>query len=120
MTTIYCSVAEKGKLAFYLEANGKDYYLFMQKYRKSTKEYFGKGRPVSDSFSMAGVHSAAVRRVIERLRSAITYVEKEYDICVLKSSEKKANRKKANKKKGPYKRQRFSWGTLYAEAVEAI
>lgn len=102
MTSIYCKTIAKGKQAYYLRVNNNDYMLFIQNYKKSNRDYFADGQPLSVVFGSKNVHSTATLKTIERLRPAIRYIEKEYGICVLDSTKKMHDKTKA-----PYKRQRF-------------
>lgn len=101
-TSVYCKTISKGTQAFYLSANGEDYLLFVQSFRWSNKEYFANGKPLSVALSTSGVHSTATMKTIEKLRPAIRYIEKEYEIAVLNRTLKKGDKKKAS-----YNRQKF-------------
>lgn len=111
MLNIYCKTVSKGKQAYYLRVNSSDYLLFIQNYKRSNKEYFSCGQPISVVFGAKNIHSTATLKTIERLRPAIRYIEKEYDICVLDST-----KKRHDKTKLPYKRQRFMLDRDYLTA----
>ena len=40
---IYCKATAKGVHSFFPTAEGNEYYLFSQNYRKGVQEYFGRG-----------------------------------------------------------------------------
>jgi hypothetical protein len=80
---IFSKITEKGKQSLYLKTNGKEYYLFSQNYRRSVKEYYSTPITVDLALDFSYARGHAVRRTMEKLRSYIPYVEKEYGISVL-------------------------------------
>lgn len=103
---ICCKVTEKDEHSFYLNVNGKRYFLFKQNYRKSNKEVFGRGILVRDLGSYSGHYSTTVRKTVEKLPAYIRYIENEYGLTVLTKTELKQNQQKTKK---PYKRTPFIW-----------
>ena len=100
---IYCKTTAKATQSFYLLADGKEYFLFNQKYRVSNKEHFRRGINLDSLGDFSNVRSNSVRRVLDKLPNYIRYVEKEYEIKVLDKTLKQASNKK------PYKRTPFLW-----------
>ena len=107
-TKVYCKLAAKGQQAFYLVVENKEYYLFSQDYRSSVKEYFMSGISIRETTNFANAHSAAVRRTLDKLKTYIPYIEKEYGIVVMDKTRKRQDKKRSN----PYKRQSFNWKTV--------
>ena len=107
-TKVYCKTVARGQQAFYLVVNNKEYYLFSQDYRVSVKEYFMSGISIRETMNFANAHSTAVRRTLDKLKTYIPYIEKEYGIVVMEKTRKNQD-KKRNK---PYKRQSFNWKTV--------
>lgn len=80
---IFSKITEKGKQGLYLKTNGKEYYLFSQKYRRSVNEYYSTPLTIDRALDFSYGAGHAVRRTMEKLRAYIPYVEKEYGISVL-------------------------------------
>ena len=97
---IYCKTTEKGKQTFYLSFNGKDYFLFTQKYRVSNKDYFSKRVFLDNALNHSMTKSRSVRKTMTKLIPYIRYIEQEYGIVVLrktiKNNDKKSNRRISN------------------------
>ena len=103
---VYCKTVAKGIQAFYVNANGKEYFLFEQDYRVSNKEFFRHGYYITDKVDYSKVTSTAVRKTLKKLPSYVKYVEKEYGISIY---EKTKLKEKCQKLKTPYKRTPFLW-----------
>ena len=88
--------------------DNKEYYLFSQDYRVSVKEYFMSGISIRETTNFANTHSTAVRHTLDKLKTYIPYIEKEYGIVVMEKTRKNQD-KKRNK---AYKRQSFNWKTV--------
>jgi hypothetical protein len=81
----------KGIINFYAEDDTRSYFLFQQKFRHSTYNFYKKGIPMRQAFSHRTTHrDKAIAYVIRRLPAQISYVEKEYGVAIL-------NRTKAKK-----------------------
>ena len=88
---VFCLTTAKGVQSFYLEAHGERHYLFSQNFRRSVKNYFGRGGVHVDAaldFSRSG-HSTSVIHTMRKLPSYIRYIEKEYGIEVLRKTARK-------------------------------
>ena len=97
---VYCKTVAKGRQAFYINANGKEYFLFEQDFRASNKEFFKKGYYLTDRVDYTRVRSEATRRTLEKLPSYIRYIESEYGVSIYEKREKI---------KVAYKRTPFLW-----------
>lgn len=98
-TKIYCTVSSKGTHSFYLEQDGKRYFLFNQNYRKSVHKYFQYGVSLGSAISFNKIHGdGALANTMEKLPAYIKYIEKEYQIAVFEKTREK------QKKSSPYKR----------------
>ena len=106
MTKVFCKTVAKGTQAFYVQVNGKNYYLFEQAFRRSNKEYFAGGVEIHSISNFSNVHSSAVRHTLEKLPSYIKYVEGEYGVSIYEKTKLKEKRQKI---KTPYKRGQFLW-----------
>jgi hypothetical protein len=94
-STVYCTTTEKSVQTFYLVADGKEYYLFRQNYRRSVAEYYRCGVTVNEAINFGrSKHNTALINTMEKLPAYIRYIEKEYGIEVLKQTAKKNNRRK--------------------------
>lgn len=85
---ILCRTTAKETQNFYCLANGKEYYLFSQNYRKSVKEYYRTGVTVDRAIDFSASEGRALRRTMEKLRVYIPYAEKEYGISILNKTKK--------------------------------
>lgn len=94
--TIYCRTTAKGIHSFYLKSNGSEYFLFNQDYRKGVNEYYKFGVDIDRAadFSKSKFDSA-VMHTMSKIYMYVRYIEKEYDIQVLRQTIKK--NKKFNK-----------------------
>ena len=79
---IVCKTTGKSEQSYFLEMDNKLYFLFKQDYRVSNKEYYAKGVNVNDAVDYSKTHSEATRNTMERLRKALTRLEKETGIAV--------------------------------------
>ena len=86
---IYCKNEEHGKLNFYLQANGEEHYLFSRHYCRLASDYYSKGVSVDKALSRTS--SRLLNEISDKLPSILRYIEKEYDVSVLKSTFKKSN-----------------------------
>lgn len=90
---IECRTTAKGIQSYYLIIGDKEYYLFCQNFRKSNKEFFGAGRYLDAALNFTGVHSYSVKRTIEKLKTYIPYIEKEYGIAILNKTKRLKNKR---------------------------
>ncbi len=102
---VFCKTTAKGTQSFYVTASGKEIFLFSQDYRASNKEFFRNGVHINNLGKYTNIHSASVRKVLDKLPSYIRYVEKEYGVEIYQKTKKGKTKKKAN----PYKREKFRW-----------
>ena len=111
-TKIICREVKSGTLSFYVKADGKEYFLFQQEFKKSVYDYFVNGISVSLASDYSMAHSHTVRKTLDKLPTYLHFIEKEYGVEIY---EKTSQRKSLRKNKA-YKRQSFRWQD-YAWAV---
>ena len=88
---IYCEPTERGVHSFFLIADGQEYFLFRQNYRKGVQAYYSKGVPLADAINFSKTHNdSALIRTMSKLPMYIKYVEKVYGIEVLERTKKKS------------------------------
>ena len=89
-TAIYCKSAGKGVHSFYLLVGTDEFFLFSQAYRKSVDEYYGRGGVhIDESMKYSRARNDfAVAKTMDKIPMYVKYVEKEYDIKVLKKTKK--------------------------------
>ncbi len=74
----------KGIINFYAVDGNENYFLFQQKFRHSTYDFYKKGIPLSRAFSHRNTHdNKAIANVIKRLPAQIAYAEREYGIAIM-------------------------------------
>ena len=89
-TFITCRPTEKGIHTFYLFFEKERYFLFSQPYRKGVARYYRDGVCVDEALNCSKAHGdAAIMRTMRKLPIYIRYIEKEYDIEVLKKTKKR-------------------------------
>ena len=100
---IYCKNIENGRLAYYMCVDQKDYFLFIQNYRRSNYDFFGMGVLLDDALDYSVSRSTSVHNTMARLVTCIKYIETEYGLMVLRKTQKS----KSFRKNLSYNRQKF-------------
>ena len=95
---IYCTNTAKGQQIFYLIAQGKKYFLFVQANRRSNKNVFEQGVSLYDLRKFKKHCSYSVRHTAEKIPAHIRYIEQEYGISVMEMTKRKQSNWK-NKKR---------------------
>ncbi len=113
-TKVYCKTVARGQQAFYLVVDNKEYYLFSQDYRVSVKNYFMSGISIRETGNYSNAPGMAVRHTLDKLKTYIPYIEKEYGIVVMDKTRKQQDKKRSK----PYKRQSFNWKALTDEQIQ--
>ena len=85
---IYGKSTPEGKQSLYLQADGKEYYLFSQSNDPSVRKYYQLPITVDKAIDFSFSQGKAVRKTMEKLRAYIPYIEKEYGIAVLNKTSK--------------------------------
>ena len=86
---IYCTNTAKGQQIFYLIAQGKKYFLFVQANRKSNKKVFEQGVSLYDLRKLKKHDSYSVRHTAGKIPAYIHYIEQEYGISVMEMTKRK-------------------------------
>ena len=90
-SVIRCTSPVRGKLYFFVAADGEEHYLFGQTFRLSLWNRFRSGVRLEDALDWAKSHPAD-QKVCEKLFKAIPYIEKEYGLTLLRKSRKASRR----------------------------
>ena len=86
---VYCK-PQNGIHPFYLKDKKDEYYLFSQDYRKGVQAYYGNEVHLDRAIDYSKCHrDSALARTMTKLPAYIKYIEKEYEINVLKQTIKK-------------------------------
>ena len=80
----------KGMIAYYVSSNQGEYFLFTQKFRHSSYQYFHAGIPLEKAIKHPSYNDAAISNTIRRILPSIHYIEKTYDVQLLNKSKKVA------------------------------
>ena len=99
MANIYCKTVANNQVGFYMQANGKEYFLCKQRYYRTLWDYFVGGVDINSLFSKGGKHSHAVRKVKLKLPAYIEYVEREQGVLVLDKTLSRNGRVGAEKRR---------------------
>ena len=84
---IFCTEPVRGTLHFHVRARGEEHWLFRQGFNLSLWERYRGGVPLDDALDWEkSRHSFAGRKVCEKLFKALSYIEKEYGIVLLRKS----------------------------------
>lgn len=87
---IYCNTTAKGVQTFYVNVDGESHILFSQAFRHGVKNYFAKPVSIDRALDFSSARGdGAILRTMEKLPSYIRYVEREYDIEVLRKTRRK-------------------------------
>ena len=94
---IYSRTTDKGKQSFYLVSEGKEYFLFTQKFFKGVKHYFHNKVLLKDALDMSKSHNdTALIRTKSKFLMYIKYIEKEYGVIILDCTLKKQTKTRKN------------------------
>ena len=102
---VICRTTAKDTQTFYVSVNGKEHYLFKQKYRRSVKKHFQNGITINQTKDYSSVTSRAVKRTLDKLPPYIHFLEKDCEVAVYE----KTKQKKETKRNRAYKREPFRW-----------
>lgn len=87
---IYCKSTGRDEHSFYLVADGREFYLFRQAYRKGVHGYFSRGISLDQVYDFSKTrHDCAVMHTLDKLPLYIKYIESEYGIVVLRQTQRK-------------------------------
>lgn len=90
-TIITCKQNKVGKHNFFIEHQGKEYYLFCQPYHRGVNIYFTNGVSLNNVLNYKtakGDHK--VIKTMSKMKMYIKYIETEYDIKILKNTIQKS------------------------------
>lgn len=113
MIKIYCKNENRGKLAYYVSVDNRDYFLFEQSYRKSNKECFRNGIFLDD-LKRYRTQGRSMQNVIEKILPYLKYIEKEFDLTLFRRTERKKSKSKG---KSIYRRSYFRTNLLESESA---
>lgn len=89
-TTVYCRPTSKGVHSFYLINGKEEFFLFSQSYRKGVEEYYGRGVLLDEAINHSKSHNdSAIARTMSKIPMYIKFIEKEYEIEVLRQTKKR-------------------------------
>ena len=89
-STVYCTLTDKGVHTFYLVAEGQEYYLFRQNYRRGVNNFFRDGVNIDRAIDFSKArHDDALIRTMQKLPMYIKYIEKCYGVEVLRATAKR-------------------------------
>jgi len=75
---------------FYMLDGNAEYYLFSQKYKKAVNQFYSNGVPLNRAIKHGECkRSKVLHHTMNKLKSSIQYIEKEYNISILDSTIKK-------------------------------
>ncbi len=83
-TIISCRVNRRGNHNFYVEHNGREYYLFTQDYHLGVDDFFSGGISLRNAMDFTLSHrDFYIQHTMEKLNPYIRYVEQENGISIL-------------------------------------
>ena len=92
---IYCTSDHKGTHLFYLDLGEETFFLFSQSYRKGVDEFYAKGVYIDESINYNKAHKdSAIIKTMEKIPMYVKYIEKEFDVEVLKKTQKRYSKHK--------------------------
>ena len=107
--TVFCKNPERGVLHFYVSGEGDEHYLFSHRFSTSLFRYFGSPVCVDEAldFTLAR-ENPAVLSVMEKLISYIHFIEQEYEVTLLRITERKQAKKRCGDQRAKTKRNKIS------------
>ncbi len=105
MDTINCRRNHQRGHNFYLEHDGKEYYLFSQDYHRGVNIYFSRGVSLEDALDPKKARrDHCVIKTMSKMRPYIRYIEKEFNLQVLDNTKRKSlpRRKSAHQERRAY------------------
>ena len=94
-TTIHCLIPERDTLRFYMTVNGESYYLFDQNFRHGVYSFYKNGVYLDQALDTTLANfDFAILNTMEKLPAYIKYIEREYDIKVLRQTIRKSERRR--------------------------
>ena len=95
-SVVYCKPIAKGIHAFYLNVGETTYYLFSQNYRRGVNKYFSNGVRLDKAVCFSSAKGdTALMRTMEKIPMYIRYIERTYDVVVLRKTAKKKTSRNA-------------------------
>ncbi len=89
-TAIYCRPTAKGVHSFYLIIGDDEFFLFSQSYRRGVEDYYGRGVRIDEAINYSRAHrDSAITRTMDKIPMYVKYIEREYDVEVLKRTKKR-------------------------------
>ena len=84
-SVIFCKDSNtRGIIDFYITSENESIYMFSQKFRHSTYNYYKNGVLLKDAFNYKKAHNdKAIMNVIKRFSPSINYIEKAYSVSIL-------------------------------------
>ena len=93
-TKIYCA-KQSGKNQFYVSANGQEYYLFSENYRRVIGNFFSKPLMYGEAIDFSKAKgNFYVMNAMKKIPSCVRYIEKYYGIVLTNKGQKRANSEK--------------------------
>lgn len=84
---ISCKMNKLGGHSFYIKHDGIEYYLFSQDYHKGVNNLFSKGVSINNAFNYkTAKRDYCIVKTMSKIRPYIQYIEKEYDVKILKNT----------------------------------
>ena len=84
---IYCEEQTRGMLTFFIRVNGKEHFLFAQKYKRSVQEFFANPITISNSIEFSkSRRDYAISKTMEKIPMYIRYYENLNNVAILKKT----------------------------------
>lgn len=89
MAKVFCEQVHD-KHSFYMVDGSNEYYLFSQKYKKVVNQFYRNGVHLNKALKHGECKKCKVlHHTMNKLKSSIKYIEREYDISILNSTRRK-------------------------------
>ena len=94
-TTVFCKNPERGVLHFYVSNEIEEHYLFEHRFSYSLYSFFGDPIDIDEALDFTKArNNHAVLSIMDKLISYIRFIEQEYEITLLRLTERKLERKR--------------------------
>ncbi len=92
MIIVFCKTTKRGEQSFYIADDHRQYFLFAQEFRRSNKEYFGRGVILDNIYDFSHTRSTSTIRTLEKIQKYIPYIEREEGIVLRRQTRRKQAR----------------------------
>ncbi len=88
-TVVYCVREINNKISFFIKADGRDHYLFSQKFYLSVFEFYKSGQLLQNALKSKNRCAHSLNKTAEKLIPYIRFIEQSEGLTILKKTERR-------------------------------